>query len=131
LEEKILIYNLHQSIPPLSEGNPLNQDLRVIGWPPPLFFLSNSSIAFVSWWDLREKDLSTSPCVLALHPWIVLSSPLRFVWVRDRELVTLGGWPPSWLGGWCRGDLFMEDCEEARAFLFMGFVKWLWSLPSP
>jgi hypothetical protein len=29
--------------------------------------------------------------ILALHPCIVLSSPLQFVRVRDRELVTLGG----------------------------------------
>jgi hypothetical protein len=31
LREEILIYNLHQFIPPLSERNPLNQDLGVIG----------------------------------------------------------------------------------------------------
>jgi hypothetical protein len=38
--------------------------------------------------------------------------------------------PPSWLGDWCHDDLFMEDFEEARAFPFVGFLKWLWSLPS-
>jgi hypothetical protein len=31
LVEQILIYNLHQFIPPLSERNPLDQDLGVIG----------------------------------------------------------------------------------------------------
>jgi hypothetical protein len=31
LEEEIYIYNLHQLIPPLSEGNPLDLDLGVIG----------------------------------------------------------------------------------------------------
>jgi hypothetical protein len=36
----------------------------------------------------------------------------------------LGGWPPSWLGGWCL-DLFVEDCEEALAFPFVGSLKWL------
>jgi hypothetical protein len=40
---------------------------------------------------LREKDLRNFLGVLALHPCIVLSSSLRFVQVRDRELVTLGG----------------------------------------
>ena len=75
------------------------------------------------------KDLNTSS-VLALHHCIVLSSPPRLVRVRDRELVTLGGRPPSWLG-WCPGDLFVEGCEGARGFSFVELVKWLWSLPSP
>jgi hypothetical protein len=49
-----------------------------------------------------------------LHPCIVLNSPLRFVQMRDRELVTFVGWLSSWLYGWCSGELFMEAYEEAR-----------------
>jgi hypothetical protein len=44
LEEEILIYNLHQLIPPLSEGNSLDLYLGVICWLSPLFFLSHPSI---------------------------------------------------------------------------------------
>jgi hypothetical protein len=130
LREDILVYNLHQFIPPLSEGNPLNQDLGVIGWPPPLFFLFNSSISFVVVVGFEREGFEHVLCDLALHHCIVLSSQLRFVRVRDRELVTLGGWPPSWFGGWCRGDLFVEDCEEARDFPSWDLWKWLWSLSS-
>jgi hypothetical protein len=42
------------------------------------------------WWDLSVKDFNTFS-VLALHPFIVLSSILRFVLVRDREFVTFEG----------------------------------------
>jgi hypothetical protein len=78
LEEKILIYNHHQSIPPLSEGSPLNQDLGVIGWPPPLFFLSNSSKEFVALVGFgREgfKHISWCSCFASLHS-IDLSIPI-------------------------------------------------------
>ncbi|KAK1677915.1 hypothetical protein QYE76_038763 [Lolium multiflorum] len=68
------------------------------------------------WWDLSVKDLNTSG-VLALHHCIVLSSPPRFVRVRDRELVTLGGRPPSWLGGWCSGDLFKKIVKRPGLLL--------------
>jgi hypothetical protein len=36
----------------------------------------------------------------------------------------------SWLGGWCRDELFVEDCEEGHRFSFIEHVKWLWGLPS-
>ena len=62
------------------------------------------------------KDLNTSS-VLALHHCIVLSSPPRLVRVRDRELVTLGGRPPSWLGGWCSGDLFKKIVKRPGLLL--------------
>jgi hypothetical protein len=57
--------------------------------------------------------------VFALHPSIVLGT---------RELLILGGRPPSWPGGWCHCYLLVEDYEEAPAFPFMRFVKWPWSL---
>ncbi|KAK1667601.1 hypothetical protein QYE76_055760 [Lolium multiflorum] len=47
----------------------------------------------------------------------VLSSPPRLVRVRDRELVTLGGKPPSWLGGWCSGDLFKKIVKRPGLLL--------------
>jgi hypothetical protein len=81
---------LHKSIPPLSEGNLWNLDLGVIAWYPPLFFIFNSSLVLVNFWDLSVKNLSTFGA-LTLHPCIVLNSPLRFVQMRDRELVTFVG----------------------------------------
>ena len=62
------------------------------------------------------RDLNTFG-VLALHHCIVLSSPPRLVRVRDRELVTLGGRPPSWLGGWCSGDLFKKIVKRPGLLL--------------
>jgi hypothetical protein len=61
---------LHQSIPPLSEGNPLDLDLEVIGWPLPLFFLSNSSIAFVALVRFGREGFEHFPlcsCFASLH----------------------------------------------------------------
>jgi hypothetical protein len=78
LEDKILIYNLHQSIPPLSERNPLNQDLRVIGWPSPLFFVSISSITFVALVGFEREGfehISWCSCFAFLHS-IELSIPI-------------------------------------------------------
>ena len=54
----------HQSLSPLSEGNPLDLDLGVLR-DLLSFFLSFSSLALVVWWDLGEKDLGT-PCALAI-----------------------------------------------------------------
>jgi hypothetical protein len=68
------------------------------------------------WWDLIENDWSTILGVLSLDPCIVLNSSLPFVRARDRGLFTLVGRSPSWIGGWCSGYLFVEDCEEARAY---------------
>jgi hypothetical protein len=79
-------YNLHQSILPLSEGNPL--DLRIM---ESLVYLSNSSIAFVALVGFEREGFDHNLGVLALHPCIVLICSLRFVRVRDRELVTLEG----------------------------------------
>jgi hypothetical protein len=45
-----------------------------------------------------ESEGFSTLCVVALHFWVLIS-PLWLVWVRDRDLVTLGEWPPSWLGG--------------------------------
>jgi hypothetical protein len=43
--------------------------------------------------------------------------------MRYCELVTHGGCSPNLLGGWCRGDLFMDDCSEAWGFPFFGFCE--------
>ncbi len=83
--------HFHQSISPLSEGNSWDLDLGVISCSPPLFFLSSSSIVLVTLVGFEREGFEHLLGVLALHPCIVLSSPLRFVRVRDRELVTLGG----------------------------------------
>ena len=58
--------HFHQSISPLSEGNIWDLDLEVLLWISsfvlPLLFLHK---LLLLWWNLGEKDLSTS-CVLAI-----------------------------------------------------------------
>ena len=54
----------HQSLSPLSEGNPLDLDLGVLRVLLS-FFLSFSSLALVALVGLGEKDLGT-PCALAI-----------------------------------------------------------------
>ena len=54
----------HQSLSPLSEGNPLDLDLGVLRVLLS-FFLSFSSLALVALVGLGEKELGT-PCALAI-----------------------------------------------------------------
>ena len=81
--------HFHQSIPPLSEGNPLDLDLGdsfvEFFLVLPLLFPHKHLLLC---WNLRVKDLST--CALAIC--IGLLSPRGFVEVKVCGLVTLGSW---------------------------------------
>ncbi|KAK1646668.1 hypothetical protein QYE76_064473 [Lolium multiflorum] len=65
-------------------------------------------------WPASSASVSLLPPGTIL---VLLSSPPRLVRVRDRELVTLGGRPPSWLGGWCSGDLFKKIVKRPGLLL--------------
>ncbi|KAK1613713.1 hypothetical protein QYE76_019230 [Lolium multiflorum] len=53
-------------------------------------------------------------CFASLHSVELSTTIFR---VRDRELVTLGGRPPSWLGDWCSGDLFKKIVKRPGLLL--------------
>ena len=64
-ERGVLDPRFHQSLSPLSEGNPLDLDLGVLGvllLVLPLIFLHSFLLL---WWDLRVRDLGAL-CALAI-----------------------------------------------------------------
>jgi hypothetical protein len=90
--------SFHQSKSPLSEGNLLDLDLRVL-CRFPLFFHSYLSIALVALvgfeWEGFEHFVCSCHCIWCIS----LSSPWRFVEVEVRSLLLLGSWNPRRLCG--------------------------------